>query len=104
MPSNLRPPHGVITIKAFPQGQGMFQMSIKDTGVGIKPEDMNHLFVGLHQLSTMDNYKAKGAGLGLALVKYIVEAQGGHVTAKSLEGKGSTFSVILPRHVKPSNH
>ncbi len=65
-------------------------VSCSDTGVGIPPENMNHLFEPL--FST----KVKGIGLGLAISKILVQAQGGSITAESQVGQGSAFTVRLP--------
>lgn len=74
-----------------------FRIDVVDEGIGIKPEDLNKLFIEFQQLDAGVAKKYPGTGLGLALTKRIVEAQGGSVGVKSEVGKGSTFSAILPR-------
>ena len=71
-------------------------MRIKDTGIGIKPEDLSRLFVEFQQLDSGMARNYQGTGLGLALTKKLVEMQGGKVSAESEFGKGSVFTVVLP--------
>ncbi len=73
-----------------------FQMAVKDTGIGIKPEDIKRLFTEFEQLETGTARRFEGTGLGLALTKKIVEFQGGKIGVESEHGKGSTFTVALP--------
>jgi len=71
-------------------------VSISDTGVGIPPADLPHLFEKFYRVAE-HNKLAKGTGLGLNLVKNIIEAvHGGKVTVSSEVGKGSTFIYSLP--------
>ncbi|MBD2500902.1 PAS domain S-box protein [Anabaena azotica] len=72
------------------------RIQVSDTGQGIRPEFLPHIFERFRQ--DQHNVTVKqGLGLGLALVKYIIEQHGGTVTAESLgEGQGSTFTVLLP--------
>jgi PAS domain S-box-containing protein len=77
-----------------------FRVDVEDTGIGIKPEDMNRLFVEFQQLDVGSAKKYPGTGLGLALTKRVAEAQGGHVLVTSTWGRGSTFSAVLPRAVR----
>jgi signal transduction histidine kinase len=71
-------------------------ISIIDTGVGIKVEDMPKLFQEFSQVDTSASRRAQGTGLGLALCKKFVEAHGGTIGADSIYGTGSTFWFILP--------
>jgi signal transduction histidine kinase len=67
---------------------------VKDTGIGIPPEDIPHLFERFHRGRNASRYM--GNGLGLAIVKALVEAQGGCVRAESEERVGTTIIVMLP--------
>ena len=89
---------GRITVRAAPEGLKDFRLEVEDTGIGIKPEDRGRLFVEFQQLDATLAKKYPGTGLGLALTKKIVEAQGGRVGANSTLGKGSTFFAVLPRY------
>jgi signal transduction histidine kinase len=71
-------------------------VSVIDTGVGIKTEDMPKLFQEFSQVDTSASRRVQGTGLGLALCKKFVEAHGGTIGAESIYGTGSTFWFILP--------
>jgi PAS domain S-box-containing protein len=73
------------------------RLQVEDGGIGIKPEDLGKLFQEFRQLDSGLARRHQGTGLGLALTKKIVEFQHGRIEVKSEPGKGSTFSVILPR-------
>lgn len=73
------------------------QITISDTGKGINPEFLPHIFESFRQEDASTTRKYGGLGLGLAIVRYLVEAHGGTIQADSLgEGKGATFTVKLP--------
>ena len=69
--------------------------SVKDTGIGIKPEDLQKLFMDYCQVYVQTNRKAEGAGLGLPITKRLAGMMDGAVTVESEYGKGSTFYVRL---------
>jgi PAS domain S-box-containing protein len=73
------------------------RLQVQDTGIGIKSEDLDKLFIEFQQLDSGLARHHQGTGLGLALTKKIVEFQQGTIEVKSELGKGSTFTVILPR-------
>lgn len=75
---------------------GTLRLSVVDTGIGIAPEDQPKLFQPFVQIDSAHNRQCVGTGLGLALVKRIVELHGGHVAMSSALGAGSTFDVELP--------
>jgi signal transduction histidine kinase len=93
------PDGGRVMLRVTPEAHDRFRIDVEDTGIGIKPEDMGRLFVEFQQLDQGTAKKYPGTGLGLALTKRIVEAQGGRVVVESIPGRGSTFSAILPRAV-----
>jgi signal transduction histidine kinase len=88
------PEGGTITLGAAKSG-GEWVLSVSDTGMGIAPEDLSRIFQpferGKNQLPEGDT--ERGAGLGLSLVKNIVELHGGRVTIDSAEGRGTTFNL-----------
>jgi signal transduction histidine kinase/ActR/RegA family two-component response regulator len=88
---------GEVIVRVKPEGRDRFCIEVEDNGIGIKPEDMARLFIEFQQLDSTAAKKYPGTGLGLALTKRIVEAQGGRVGVTSTPGKGSTFYAILPR-------
>jgi signal transduction histidine kinase len=70
-----------------------FELQVEDTGVGIPANALPHIFDAYRQAHRAHG----GTGLGLAIVRAVVDAHGGRVTAESQEGKGSRFTVLLPR-------
>jgi PAS domain S-box-containing protein len=70
--------------------------SVRDTGIGIKPEDIPSLFKPFQQVDTGLTRQYEGTGLGLSISKRLVELLGGSITVQSQQGEGSTFSFTLP--------
>ncbi|HUQ07371.1 MAG TPA: response regulator [Kofleriaceae bacterium] len=89
---------GKVEVRVTPDGPDRFRLEVEDNGAGIKPDDLARLFVEFQQVGA-DAKKQGGTGLGLALTKRLVEAQGGTVGVRSTVGKGSVFHAILPRRV-----
>jgi heavy metal sensor kinase len=89
------PDEGVITLSAAGL-DGMALVSVADTGIGIPPEDLPHIFERFYRVDKARSRAEGGVGLGLAIAKYIAEVHGGRVEVSSELGKGSTFSVYLP--------
>ena len=98
------PENGRVKIRVSPEGGGMFRLEVEDTGIGIRPEDIHRLFIEFQQLDASTAKKYPGTGLGLALTKRIVEAQGGTVGVTSEPEKGSTFFATFPREMKETSH
>ena len=94
------PEDGEVTVRIKPEDGDRFRIEVEDDGIGIRSEDMARLFVEFQQLDSTTAKKYPGTGLGLALTKRIVEAQGGEVGVISTPGKGSTFYAVLPRAVR----
>ncbi|MEZ0228282.1 MAG: PAS domain S-box protein, partial [Planctomycetota bacterium] len=90
------PDNGRVSIRMVPETPGTFRVSVEDSGIGIAEEDIHRLFVEFQQLDAGTAKRYAGTGLGLALTKRIVEAQGGSVGVKSKVGEGSTFHAVLP--------
>ena len=78
------------------EGDGV-RLRVSDTGVGIDPEQLPHVFEKFYQARNQGAARAKGTGLGLAIVKEIVEAHGGTISAQSVMGQGTEFTIELPR-------
>jgi signal transduction histidine kinase len=73
------------------------QVDIADSGCGIPEEAQGHIFEEFYRVDNSINEQVKGSGLGLSLVKHIVQAHGGKIWFKSKENQGTTFSFTLPR-------
>jgi signal transduction histidine kinase len=89
---------GTVTVRALPVDEELFRLQVKDTGIGIRGEDLRYLFNAFQQLDPTTSKKYSGTGLGLALTKRLVEARGGTIGVQSVFGSGSTFYADLPRH------
>lgn len=89
------PENGLIEVEVGRRGK-MLRVEVKDRGIGISKENMEKLFKPFCQLDSFYSKKYSGTGLGLALVKKIVQLHGGYVWVKSEDGKGSTFGFSLP--------
>jgi two-component system, OmpR family, sensor histidine kinase BaeS len=74
------------------------QMTVSDTGAGIPPDDLPHVFERFYRSDMSRNRTTGGSGIGLTLVKAIVEAHGGIVTISSEVGKGTAVSFLIPNH------
>jgi prepilin-type N-terminal cleavage/methylation domain-containing protein len=73
------------------------ELSVSDTGIGIRPEDRERIFSPFEQVESSTSRRYQGTGLGLSLTKDLVELHGGMIWAESEgEGKGSAFHVIIP--------
>ncbi len=94
---------GRVGIRASPCETKRFRLSVTDSGIGIKPEDIARLFREFEQLESGASRHYEGTGLGLALTKKIVEMQDGTIHVQSEVGKGSTFSVVLPLSIAQIN-
>ena len=79
---------------------GEVAVAVTDTGVGIAPEDQAVVFEEFRQVGNDQTRKGEGTGLGLALVKRLVELHGGTIRVESEVGQGSTFTFTLPTHLE----
>ena len=86
------PPDGSVTVAVVPDRGGAVRFAVRDTGVGIAPDDLDRIFLAFQQAGAPRD----GTGLGLPLARRIVEAHGGELWAESEPGVGSTFSFTLP--------
>jgi len=92
--------HGTVLASISAGPNDTFDIRVEDHGIGIRPEDLQRLFVEFQQLDSSTAKTYPGTGLGLALTKRIVEAQGGSVSVSSVAGKGSVFGARLPRKLR----
>ncbi len=89
------PEKGTISIQAIPTDSAL-KLEVQDTGIGMPPEDVSMLFTEFFRADNPVNRERKGTGLGLVLVKRIIEAHGGRIGVRSEVGKGTTFYFDLP--------
>jgi signal transduction histidine kinase/DNA-binding response OmpR family regulator len=91
------PEQGRVELRLLPEGPQHFRVEVEDSGIGISIEDQERLFVEFQQLDTGYDKRHQGTGLGLALTRRLVQAQGGRVGVYSQPGEGSRFYAVLPR-------
>ena len=96
------PAEGRIKVHALAEGADNFRLEVEDTGIGIVADDIDKLFAEFCQLESATTKKHQGTGLGLALTKKIVQAQGGDVGVRSTPDQGSVFYAVLPRIAEPT--
>ena len=94
---------GSVEVCAKRLDERYFEVQVRDTGIGIKPEDLGRLFTEFERLDSGTARHFEGTGLGLALTKKIVELQGGHIRVEAEPGKGSLFTATLPSMTKLAN-
>jgi signal transduction histidine kinase/DNA-binding NarL/FixJ family response regulator len=107
---------GTVTVRAFPQGAaaahhggaaasagatgaedaGWLRIDVRDTGIGIKADNLEHVFDEFFREKRRETREIEGNGLGLSIVKRLADRCGGRLQAASIEGEGSTFSLLLP--------
>jgi len=89
-------PEGAVKLRAGLNPAGLLQVDVIDNGVGISPEQQQHLFRRFYRADNPLRDEAGGTGLGLSIAKSYVEMHGGQMWVESEPGKGSTFSFIIP--------
>jgi signal transduction histidine kinase len=96
------PENGRVSVRASPR-DGLVEVSVTDTGIGIAPEDQAAVFEEFRQVGRDYARKKEGTGLGLALTRKFVELHGGTIGVTSEVGRGSTFTFTLPVRPWPTN-
>lgn len=91
------PAGGSIQIRVFRKQQKIC-ISVRDTGIGIRAEHLDKIFLRFWQVHDPDTMPPLGAGIGLAVAKEFIEIHGGHIAVESRYGAGSTFTISLPRN------
>jgi two-component system sensor histidine kinase/response regulator len=89
------PEGGKVSVKAWVRDDNAV-IEVSDTGLGIHADDLPHVFDAFYRVQHQENEDVEGSGLGLSIVKTIVEQHGGQITVQSELGQGSTFRVVLP--------
>lgn len=86
---------GSVTVDVKREGENLVIVSVSDTGIGISPSRLEEIFEPFHQLDGSSTRRYGGTGLGLSLVRQIVEAHGSMLDVQSVEGRGTTFKFPL---------
>ena len=87
--------NGRVELIAGPHANGVY-IEVCDSGAGIAPDQLKHVFEKFYQADNQKSASAKGTGLGLAIAKEIVEAHQGKISVTSRVGQGTTFTILLP--------
>jgi PAS domain S-box-containing protein len=91
------PPEGEVSLALRHAGEGWAEIEVRDSGIGIAPDFLSHVFERFRQADSSHTRRHGGLGLGLSIVKHIVDMHGGEIKAFSEgEGQGATFTVKLP--------
>jgi CheY-like chemotaxis protein len=93
---------GSVTLRAFVQNDHLL-VSVADTGIGIAPDKLDHVFEEFTQVDASTTRKAGGTGLGLPISRFFVEMHRGRIWVESSMGRGSTFNFIIPIKAHPQN-
>ena len=91
---------GSVILEAKELNNDRLVITVRDTGIGIAPEDIPYIFEEFRQIDQTVTRRHAGTGLGLAITKRLVQIMNGHITVTSQAGKGSTFRVDLPREAQ----
>jgi len=89
------PSNGHVMVNVKREGENLIIVSVTDTGIGIPPTRLDDIFEPFHQLDSSATRHFGGTGLGLSLVRQIIEAHGSMLEVQSIEGRGSTFKFPL---------
>ena len=92
---NYTPPGGAVSVSAGAEGTQVW-IRVHDTGPGIMPEEQEHIFIPFYRGSVGRRFP-QGMGLGLSIARDVVTAHDGHIEVQSVPGRGSTFTIRLPR-------
>jgi signal transduction histidine kinase len=90
------PRGGEVVVRCYPEDSAHIAFSVEDTGSGIPPAELPHIFDRFYK-----SKDSRGTGLGLAIARSLVSAHGGEISASSAPGQGTTIRVILPIHPDP---
>jgi len=94
---------GEIRLACETDGEGRIRIEVSDTGIGIPEESLSRIFERFYVVDKSRSRKLGGTGLGLAIVKHIVQSHSGTIEVNSVLGKGTRFTVTIPRDFRPGN-
>jgi two-component system phosphate regulon sensor histidine kinase PhoR len=87
---------GEVRVRCAPEGTDRVLIEVSDTGIGIPEESLSRVFERFYVVDKSRSRKLGGTGLGLAIVKHIVQSHAGTIDVKSVQGKGTRFTILLP--------
>jgi signal transduction histidine kinase len=91
------PPKGKVFVQAALKNENEYvEIVVSDTGVGIPQTEINKIFDGFYRTKPITQEKLTGAGLGLTLVRQLIQRCGGSISVSSKVGKGTTFKILMP--------
>ncbi|MEO1464618.1 MAG: ATP-binding protein, partial [Cyanobacteria bacterium J06633_1] len=90
---------GEVKVKVWELDPSTIAIAVRDTGIGIAPEDHDKIFQAFRQGDQTFTRQHSGTGLGLAISESLVAMMGGKISLDSELGKGSTFTIVIPRHL-----
>jgi signal transduction histidine kinase len=96
-------PNGGIVTFSLENSEGWIRVAVQDTGIGISPEQQQHIFERFFRTDKARSREMGGSGLGLSIVQWIAQAHQGHITVQSVPQQGSTFTLWLPEYTSPSS-
>ena len=92
---------GEIQLRVRLDSEGRATVSVRDSGMGIRPEDAPHVFQRFYRADPARSRQSGGAGLGLSIASWVISQHGGYLEVYSWEGVGSRFTIVLPRETPP---
>jgi signal transduction histidine kinase len=90
------PPRGTVSVRTETRDNSIV-IEVADTGIGVPPEEQDRIFEEFYRASNARQMESDGDGLGLSLVKRVIEMHGGSISFQSQLGAGTTFHIVLPR-------
>lgn len=92
---------GSVTLSAHAEfineSELQLKISVEDTGIGIRKEDLQYLFDSFKRMDTKKNHKVEGSGLGLSITKHLIDLMDGEISVDSIYTKGSIFTIVVPQ-------
>ncbi len=95
------PPETMVTVSARVEGS-MLHVSVADQGIGMEPQELKNIFKKFYRTKKAETSGEVGTGIGLSIVEQIVTHHGGQIEVTSTPGKGSCFTIVLPRGIAPA--
>lgn len=92
-----------MTVKLKNTSEGIC-LSVSDRGIGIPPDELSNIFNRFYRVKSSHDFEARGSGLGLTLVKHVVDVHGWQIEVESTPGQGSVFSIMIPLNVNEEEY